>query len=501
MTPFLYWPKSDSSIFTQRVTSLLILALLLGACSKPKSEYQNLSEKPALSIIPYSNHVNESVIQTRLSIPLDQLQARLEEDIPEYIYNDPGKIKQKCIRIFGKNLCEAYQIGGWAQRTGPIQLIPLRNGFLRISIPVRYKLKVQGKGKVVKELLRNIDFRAASFTVIADLQPRINSNWQLQLAAKSTIQWNESPAVKVLGVDIDIQSKIEKPIQKALDKALLKQQQKMARDNRFRQRVEAFWHTLQQPRKLKGPFPLWLKANPSAINLSTIRIDANLIQVDMSLRTTLLTSGTPENLNDQPSPLPPLVQQTPYNSGISISMPLAIAYRDLADNLQEQIKSQPLVFKQGKSSVTVKSIEIYPNNDRLVLAAKVRLSGLAGLLTSDGEIFISGKPVIDNQEKVLKLADVAFSRQLDSVFWNTATRLMQDKLLSGLQNSLIYDFSQRYDALHQSINQQLQDHKNEKLKLSGQLYGLQIKHIEPDLEELRLIVDAQGEVTLELTTL
>ena len=500
MTPFLYSPNRYFSVSLYRAIVILLLAVFVSACYKPKSEYQNLSEKPPLSVIPYNNSVTESIIQTRLSIPLDRLKERLESDLPESLYDDPGKIKQKCIRIFGKNLCETYQVGGWAYRTGPIQLVPLRNGYLRIAIPVQYKLKVQGEGKIVKELLRNIDFKTASFTVIADLQPSINQNWQLQLAANSTIQWNESPRVEVFGVDIDIQSKIEKPIQKALNKALHKQQQKMARDNRFRKRVEDFWAALQQPKQLKGPIPLWLKANPSALNLSTIRIDANAIQVDLSLRTTLTTSGNPDNLN-QPKPLPALVHQTTESTAIRISLPLALAYEDLAASLQKRLKDRPLAFKQGKTSIAVKSIEIYPNNDRLVLAAKVRLSGLGDLLTSDGEIYISGKPVIDNHNKILKLADVGFSRQLDSAFWNTATRLIHEQLLSGLQTALVYDFSDSYEALHQSINQQLQAQKNKKLKLNGQLYSLEIKNIQPDLDELRLILEAQGEVSLEITSL
>lgn len=500
VAPFLYFFESTPTKLLSLPMLLLLCAVTISACSKPKSEYQNLSEKPPVSVIPHTSNVSESVIQTRLSIPLDRLRERIEADLPELLYNDPGKIKQKCIRIFGKNLCETYQVGGWAQRTGPVQLIPLNNGFLRIAIPLQYKLKVQGNGKVVKELLRNVDFRTASFIAIADLQPRVNANWQLQLAAKSYIEWEQSPKVKVLGVELNIQEKVEKPIKRALDKALQKQQSKMAADNRFRKRVEEFWLTLQQPRKLKGPFSLWLKTNPLALNLSSIRIDNEAIQVAMSLRTTLSTSIN-DNTNNQPTPLPPLVNRSVENSAINISLPLALPYADIANSLQKRLSKKPLEYKQGKTSITVKSIEIYPNNDRLVLAAKIRISGLANLLSSDGEIYISGRPVVDNQNKTLKLANVAFSRQLDSTFWNTATSLLHKQLLTGLQDALIYDFSKSYDAMYQSINQQLQGQHGSKLKLNGELYGLTIHNIEPDLDELRLILKAQGAINLELTNL
>jgi len=497
VTPFLHFIGSVGTKMRLISIVLLISLALLSACSKSKSEYQNLSEKPPISVIPYTNEVRESVISTHLSIPLDRLRERIESDIPELLYNDPGKIKQKCIRIFGKKLCETYQVGGWAQRTGPVQLIALNNGFLRIAIPLQYKLEVKGKGKIVKELLRNIDFKTASFTAIADLQPRVNANWQLLLAAKSYIQWDQSPRVKVLGVELDIKQKIERPIKKALDKALQKQQSKMAADNRFRKRVEEFWLTLQQPRKLKGPFSLWLKTNPQALNLSAIQINSEAIQVAMSLRTTLSTS-TNDTPNSQAIPLPLLVNRSVESSAISLSLPLALPYTDLANSLQKRLSNRPLEFKQGKTSISVKSIEIYPNNDRLVLAAKVKLNGLADLLSSDGEIYISGKPVIDNQNKTLTLADVAFSRQLDSAFWNTATSILHKQLLSGLQNALVYDFSNSYNTMQQSINQQLQAQHGKKLKLNGQLYDLTIQNIQPDLDELRLILEAQAEINVEL---
>ena len=501
MTPFLYLSCAHFSVSKLRKILLLLAVILLSACSdptsNPKSEYQNLSEKPPLSVIPFSNTSNESIISTRLSIPLTSLRAKLEEDIPESLYNDPGKIKQKCIRIFGKDLCETYQVGGWAHRTGPIQLVPLNNGYLRIAIPLEYKLKVRGKGKIVKEMLRNIDFKKASFTAIADLRPHINESWQLQLAANSTIHWNQSPRVKILGVDLDIQNKVEKPILKALDKALKKQQAKMASDNRLRKSVEKFWLSLQQPRKLKGPFPLWLKATPNALNLSTVSIDHTAIQVGLSLRTQLTTSGNSEP-NNTPIPLPALRDRLVENSTLNLSLPLALSYADMALSLQQRLTKKPLAYKQGNTSIAVKSVEIYPNNDRLVLAAKVKISGLAKLLTSDGEIFISGKPVIDNHNKILRLADVAFSRKLDSLFWSTATSLLHKQLLSGLQKALVFDFSQDYQALYQSINQQLQGQHGKNLTLHGQLYSLEIRKIQPDLDELRLILEAQGVVDLEL---
>ena len=475
--------------------------MLLSACTQQVSEHQNLSEKPPVSVIPYADSVSESVIQTRLSIPLDSLREKLEADIPESLYNDPGKIKQKCIRFFGKNLCETYQVGGWAQRNGPIQLIPMNNGLLRIAIPLQYKLNVRGEGKIVKELLRNVDFQTAAFTAIADLKPSVNSQWQLQLSADSTIQWQQSPKVSVLGVELDIQEKVEKPILKALDKALKKQQTKMAADNRFRKRVESFWLTLQQPRKLNGTFPLWLKANPEALNLSAIHIDDKAIRIHLALRTRLSTSKNVESLATEPTLLPALTHRSVQNSSIRISLPLELSYETLANNLQQRLKIKPLEYKQGDISINVTAIEIYPNNDHLVLAAKVKLNGLLGLLSSDGEIYISGKPTVDNQAKTLKLTDVKFSRKLDSKFWNATTQLLHEQLLTGLQDALVYDFSNNYQEINTSINQQLNAQHGKKIQINGRLDNLRILNIQPDLDELRLILEAEGVVDLELTNL
>ena len=254
-----------------KITGLIVCLLLLTGCSKPVSEYQNLSEKPPVSITPYNTPIDESIVSTRLSIPLNDLRKRLEADIPVSLYNDPGAVKEKCIRIFGKNLCESYQVGGSVQRTGSVQLTPLNSGVLRITVPLQYKLEAKGNGKIVRELLRNIDFKTAAFTATADLKLNVNSQWQFQLDAKSSLKWNQSPKIRVLGVELDIQSKVEKPILKALDKVLKKQQSKMAANTSLKDRVENFWLSLQQPRKLNGPFQLWVKANPKTLSLSTTK--------------------------------------------------------------------------------------------------------------------------------------------------------------------------------------------------------------------------------------
>lgn len=479
----------------------LLLVMLLSACSDSKNEYHNLSQKPPLSVVPHSIPKLESVIQTRLRIPLHYLEEKLETDIPETLYDDAGEVKQKCIRIFGKNLCETYQVGGWADRTGPVQLTPLSNGFLRIAIPLTYKLKVTGNGRVVKELLRNVDFKTASFTAITDLRPYVSNDWQLQLAVNSTIQWAKKPQVNVLGIDFNIQEKVEQPIKKALAKALAKLQHKVSSDNRFKSLVENFWQTIQKPRQLKGPFPLWLQTNPHALSLSAIQFEQDAIQMSLSLQTYFSASSSDQNLSKQATSLPPLTEQVIGNPTVRINLPLALDYQDLASSLDTRLKNEPLKLQQGKTSITVKSIEVYPNNDRLVLAAKVKLSGLAGFLDSDGEIYISGKPVIDNQNKTLKLTDAAFSRKLDSVFWSAASKLMHNKLLSGLQESLVYDFSENYEALHQSINQQLQGAYGKKLRLNGRLSGLSINGVQLGLDSLQLNLEAQGQIGIESTSL
>ena len=219
------------------------------------------------------------------------------------------------------------------------------------------------------------------------------------------------------------------------------------------------------------------------------------------MRTTLSTSSNGESANTQTTPLPALLNRSIPSSKLRISLPLAISYQKLASSLQQRLTNKPLEYKQGDVSISIKTVEIYPNNDRLVLAAKVKLDGLLGLLSSDGEIYISGKPIVDNQTKSLKLAEVEFSRRLDSKFWNVTTKLLHTRLLEGLQNALVYDFSKNYNEARQSINQQFNGWHGKKIKLNGQLDDLKILNIQPDLEELRLILEAEGILDLELTKL
>ena len=475
---------------------LLILSVWLTACSK--TEHQDLSEKPPLSIVPHQTMVNESVIRTRLRIPIDSLQQKLEQDIPEMLYNSPGKVKQKCIRIFGKNHCEEFQVGGWAKRTGPVQLLALNNGYLRVQLPLQYQLSATANGRLIRGLLKEVDFKPASFTAIADLNPSIDSNWHLQVTSRSQIVWRRSPVVKVLGVKIDIQDQIEKPLKKALDKALAKQQLKLASDDRLATRMKDFWFKLQQPRLLTDKFPLWLKATPSALSLSNIQIENNAIQLGLSLKTTLQTASSESALASNITPLPALKNQAFGASVVSINLPLTLDYQELASELQQRLKNKPILLKQGNASVEVKGIEIYPSNDRLVLASKVTLNGFKNWFTSEGAIFISGKPVIDNQTHVIHLADVEFSRKLDSPFWTAATSLMQTQLLESLQKSLVHDFSDDYTKLHSSLNAQLQNHQKGNLTLNGRFDRLDVKDVYLDLDELRIVLEAAGAVDMEL---
>lgn len=472
----------------------------MSACSdKQAPNKQNLSEKPPLSVIPHSSVVNESVIQTRLRLPLDNLQQKLEQDIPETLHHSPGEVKQKCVRIFGKKHCEEFQLGGWAKRTGPVQLQALNNGYLRVQIPLQYKLNATANGRLIRGLLREVDFKTASFTAVADLRPVMDTHWHLNVLHQTQIIWRQSPQVSVLGVRFNIQEHIEKPLKKALNKALAKQQQTLANDDRILQKMNSFWVRLQQPRALSEKFPLWIQANPSELALSELRMINNAIEVDLSLRAKLQTASNESTLNNETTPLPPLSHTAIGASQVRINLPLALDYSVMADRLQQRLSSRPIHIRERNTSIQVNAIQIYPNNERLVLAAKVTLKGFKNWFSSDGELYISGRPVVDNQSKTVRLADASFSRKLDSPFWSLATQLMQTQLLESLQQSLMHDFSEDYQQLHESLTRQLQGQQSGDMRLQGIFQGLEIKNIYPDLDALRLVLEASGMVDIEVT--
>lgn len=474
------------------------IALFLSACSDKASEYQNLSEKPPLSVVPHSSTVSESVIQTRLRLPLDNLQQKLEQDIPTTLYDSPGEIKQKCVRIFGKKHCEEFQLGGWAKRTGPIQLQALDNGYLRVQIPLQYKLNTTANGRLIRNLLRGVDFKTAAFTAVVDLRPVIDTDWKLDLLHQTRIIWNKSPRVKVLGIQFNIQDQIEKPLKKAINKALTKQQKKLISDNRIHQQMEKIWTRLQQPRSLSNRFPLWIQASPSELSLSQLRIIGNAIELDLSLRAKLRTATDEPTLSGITTPLPQLNHKTIGASQTRVNLPLTLSYQAMAKRLQQRLKNKPINIIEGNASIQINEVEIYPSNDRLVLATKVTLNGFKNWFNSDGEIYISGRPVVDNQSKTVRLADAAFSRQLESPFWNVATQVMKNQLLESLQKSLVHDFSKDYQQLHELLNQQLQGQRSGDIRLQGVFQDLKIKDIYPDLNELRLVLEASGVVDMEI---
>ena len=464
---------------------LLCAAIVLGACSD--SETTTLSEKPPISVIPYQTLLPESVVRTRLVLPLDNLSQRLEADLPQVLFEEPGKIHKKCVRIFGKKLCEDFEVSGWVQCNGPLQLQALSNGYLRIALPLRYQVKVRADGNIVRELLKGVDVKPAAFTVVVDLKPDLNRDWTLQLSSHTQIHWNEKPVIEVLGIDISITGQIDKPLNKALQIAAAKFEQKLASDDRIRERASDFWERIQQPRALKGKLPLWVRAQPQRLSLSNLAIRNNALQLDLSLRTMLQTASEQSGLSTVTTALPELERLAPQASALNINLPLTVSYEHLAELLHKQLQKRPIKLKQGGTTLTVNEVSLYPNNDRLVMAAKVSLGSFGNMMSSDGEIYISGVPVIDAAPQQLKLDNVAFSRKLDSTFWSAATSLLHKQLLEQLQSSLIYDFSEQYADLEDSVNRKLLTGNGDGFSYQGQLERIDIANPQLDLEQLQIM--------------
>lgn len=428
---------------------------------RPGENYLNYQETPLVSTIAIPVTISINDLTTSLN---NRLQGVLYEDNSFHDNGNDGLMFR-------------------ATKTQPISLY-LGGQTIKYRVPLKIWLRKSlfiGSAEAEGEL-------ALNFKTTFSLNP----DWTLGTVTDLEFyEWISKPVLKTGLGDLSIETianiainQSRRTLTQTLDKAVSQQFS-------LRPYVQEAWNAIQEPVLLSEDYKTWVKTTPTSIGITPLRTDWNSIYATISV----------ECLNDvvfgekpafrENSFLPNLrfiPEDTPgdYQLRIATDIPFLEAER-LAKNLMVG-----QVFQSGKRKVRVEDIQIWGNNDKLVVNS--RLSG-----SFKGNIYFIGRPVFNPEKKQIEVADLDFHVDTRNFLHKSAAWLFQGTIKRQMRDAMTFPLETELRDLRNEVQNSLTRLELQPgVLLTGTIDSLTVENTLLTPTSIRVNVFSKGKLNLDV---
>ena len=156
----------------------------------------------------------------------------------------------------------------------------------------------------------------------------------------------------------------------------------------------------------------------------------------------------------------------------------------------------------GSVDVTVKQASVAASGDRLLISLLVKAKEKKSFLGLGGEatVHVWGRPVLDQAQQTLRLADVELAVESEAAFGllGAAARAAMPHLQKALADKLVVDLKPFAGNAQRKIAAVIADfQKNEDgVRVSADITSLRLADIAFDSKTLRVIAEAEGTINV-----
>ena len=303
----------------------------------------------------------------------------------------------------------------WKQAPIKIQNDPANpNKKIKTILPLKATIKYRiGTKKLGVELY---DTREFNLNGVITLSSEVAlTNWKLNTKTEfKSLDWNESPTMTVFGKSMPItylvnpaisifKSKIEKKIDEAIEKSM-----------DFKPNVLSALEKICTPFQMSDTYESWLRIVPVEIYSTNAKLKNDLFLLDMGMKCNMETivGKQPESkFNANKIVLKPVAK---IPNQISANIAAISSYIDASKIMTKNFAGQE--FGSGSKKVTVKNVNIWHKNGKMVIALDV-------LGSINGTIYLNGFPQYNPQTKEIYFDKLDYVLDTKSKLMRTASWL------------------------------------------------------------------------------
>jgi hypothetical protein len=481
------------------------------------------ARQPTLAALPpLKPATRASTITAPIAIALTVIRDTMEQHAPREL---AGKRDNPLSQLLGKADI------GWTLTRGPFSVVGGAGGLV-VSTALNGTLRVTGQiadqagniggalggllggdvGRNLQNLTgKTLDQRAdvrGNVTVTA--RPTINTNWRIDPNLVAQVAIGDS-ALSIAGIKLSVANEV-KPL---LDRTVNEQTAALAARIRNDPAVELMarreWAKMCRSISLKGVGgnvpDLWLEVRPTRAFAAQPRIDQNAVTLTLGVEAQTRVSPS-ETKPDCPFPEQLQIVQQPEQGRVAIGLPIDVPFTEVNRLVDAQLKGRNFPEDGGGSfAITVLGATVAPSDDRLLIALRIKAREQKTLFGFGAEatVYVWGKPVLDRERQILRLADITLDVQSEAAFGllGAAAKAAMPYLQAAIADNAVIDLKPFAASAQKSIGAALAEFRQAEpgVRVDVAVTGLRLVDIEYDAKILRIVAEAQGTAQATVTAL
>jgi hypothetical protein len=456
---------------------LIVLAIVLFYSCKPASQSLN-TEKPEPLYKKVDFTPKNSVVNIPIEISISGLQKTINSQLTGLLYED---------KSYTDNDEDNMQIKVWKKNDIVIDAYPDAFSYqvpLKLWIKIRYGALGFYDYKEVEGAIQ------MNFKTTYD----INSNWEMVTKTVMTdYKWLETPKISIAGTKISI-STIANSLLNSNKKFLENTIDEQIKSNLdIQSSAKDAWLMMQDPIHVHEAYKVWLKLTPKSIAMTPLKVENGKIYSAIGIQSSSeVILGEKPVVTKNPV-LPPFNRPSSIPEIFIINLSAEVPYLEAEKIAKSQIVGQ--TFTEGKRSITVLDLNIYGQEEDVIIGATVDGS-------MKGQIYFRGKPVYDAATSTVEITNVDFDVQTKNVLLKSADWLFKSTIIKKMTPYLKFPLEQNLTEAKVMIQKELTAYKvMEGITMNGFLEDLAIDGIYPTPTGMRVLVSTKGKIKMKVDNL
>ena len=466
----------------KKILFAVVIASLLQGCAGSKSTTSTNAnpEAPKESYMYNGKQVEKSLstIGIPFEISMTDIENQINVNVKDLIYEDNSMDDNN----FDNFMCKV-------NKRSNITVTTKDNAFL-FSVPlkvwVRAGYKVMGISIPPQEL--SFDFNLKFGTTFS-----IAPNWTASVKSfPMGYEWIKKPTLRLAGYEIPVTALVERALNSQQATLLKSLDDAVKKNVEIKKYVVQAWNTAMQPYLLSEKYRTWLKVTPIGLQMTPLSTVDNKVKATIGIQayTETITGTKPSYLPVNSVPDLKLVSDIPqlFQVGIIAEIPLKEAAKLTADTLIGQNFS----FKEGKYNVGVTEIDIYGEQEQMVIKA-----GLKGSI--NGSIYYKGIPTYNPNNQTIYLENFDYDLKTKNVLISTANWFFQGKFAKNMKEALTFKIGGQIDEMKKQMQANLTNNKVAKgITLNGNLNDLKPEKVYLTPNSIIAVINANGKLDLKV---
>ena len=463
-----------------------------------------------------------SVILAQVTIPISAIRDAAERGAPR---NFTGKADNPVSQVL-----QNADIG-WTASRGPLSVTGGQD-VLSLATALNGKLNVTGSlaakttgavgdaiggllGADVGRQIGSINIKSVNASadikgsVTVTARPKFAASWRIEPNLNGQVNLGDT-SLSVAGARLNVPAQVKPLLDKNVADQIAAAGNRIRNDPSFERNARIQWAKAcrsipLQTSNTSAP-SLWLELRPT--RAVAVQPNVSTTALTMTLGIEAETRITPKQTTPM-CPFPDKLSVVPPTQPIvSIGIPIDIPFADVDKIVEAQLVGRTFP-EDGSSSmnVTVKRAQVSASGDRLLISLLINAREKSSFFSFGGEatVHIWGKPVLDQANQILRLANVEMGVESEAAFGllGAAARAVMPHLQKTLAEKTTVDLKPYLGDAQKMIAGAISDlQKNQdSVRVATEMTNLALADIAYDSTTLRLIAEVSGTISVTVAAL